>query len=341
MTKPEITLLDITIIMIYRIGRRIKRFLNVTINMERLLFAIAIAILVLTYVTKDERIIAFWQTQKENITATLGLLVGGILIFSKFLVQKSTEIKVEKFTDIDNKSEAKAQKIAYMNAMEKLNRLEEREQSSKEELEKIIEKIKAEQQNNSDQLYINFTKYFDSIRKSLEDKAENADEKASRVLDRGTAFAHGGISFFISSIFIWQALSFIFGFRTQYIYGIASCSILFLFIEFLSAWFLKQYRPFIETSTYLFKVKSTFDKHMLLYLAANETHSENAETSEKRKQLISVLKNDIKWPDPYRSTDTDVSFAKEACEALNMLAKNIKSDAKKIKKAQKLNDNDN
>ncbi|MDH8179558.1 hypothetical protein QIG81_27635, partial [Klebsiella pneumoniae] len=76
----------------------------------------------------------------------------------------------------------------------------------------------------------------------------------------GTSYSKGGITFFITSIIVWQVLSWLTGFKEQYIYGMISCSLLFIFIEFLSAWFLKQYRHFVDTSTYHIKVKSIFDK---------------------------------------------------------------------------------
>jgi hypothetical protein len=170
-----------------------------------------------------------------------------------------------------------------------------------------------------------FEDYFNIIRTTLEEKAAIADQKASVLLDKGTSYSKGGITFFIISILIWQTLSWIKGFETQFIYGIASCSILFIFIEFLSAWFLKQYRQFVDTSTYLIKVKSIFDRYMLAYLLLKEA---SGDKKEKLFEALPLLQEDIKWPETYLLKNGDISFAKETMETMAYLLKTMKEIAK-------------
>jgi predicted GIY-YIG superfamily endonuclease len=173
-----------------------------------------------------------------------------------------------------------------------------------------------------------FIRYFDSIRVLLEEKASSADEKASILLDKGTAYSRNGIIFFVGCIIVWQVLAHFTGFQVQYLYGIASTSLLFVFIEFLSAWFLKQYRQFIDTSTYLIKVKSILDRYMLVYLASREAIDDGNDDKHSNRLLLELLRSDIQWPDSYLTRNPDISFAKEALETVSLLVKSARSEAK-------------
>lgn len=118
---------------------------------------------------------------------------------------------------------------------------------------------------------VGFSEYFISVINYLEIKAIDSDKKASLLLDNGKRFSVIGIVFFILATIIWQFfISMIGEFKTQHIYGIISTSLVFIFIEFISAWYLRQYKSFSDTSTYLTKIKSIFDKYMLIYLGSVE-----------------------------------------------------------------------
>lgn len=150
-----------------------------------------------------------------------------------------------------------------------------------------------------------------------------ADTKASNLLDRGVSTATTGIVFFVAALISWQIFIHFFGFHTQHIYGIISCSLLFIFIEFLAAWYLKQYRQFVDTSTYLIKVKSIFDKYNMCFLMLKSDANDNLEM---RKEMLEILKAEIKWPETYLLKQADSNFAKEALETMNLLAKNMREE---------------
>lgn len=197
--------------------------------------------------------------------------------------------------------------------------------SSKKYMEKSIEEI-VNQKNEDKRIIenITFISYFSDIKAILEHKSQIADEKASILLDKGTRYAKFGLIFYIISIIIWQVLAIFLGqFQTQIIYGIISCSFLFIFVEFLSAWFLKQYRNFIDTSTYLIKVKSIFDKYMLIVLYAKE-----AGTEIEHKDILNYLAEEIQWPDINKFSRREMSFAKEALESASIIIKSLKKDEK-------------
>jgi hypothetical protein len=169
-----------------------------------------------------------------------------------------------------------------------------------------------------------FASYYEELKNVLQNKAEVADTKASVLLDKGVAYSRLGIVFYVASIIAWQTLAYINGFKQQHIYGIVSCSLLFVFIEFLAAWFLKQYRAFVDTSTYLIKVKSLFDRYMLTYLAQGDDRIKGSPTAPAAKALFQMLQAEIRWPETYLTRDADENFAREFMSSITELAGSIR-----------------
>ncbi|MBD8851359.1 hypothetical protein [Enterobacter hormaechei] len=159
----------------------------------------------------------------------------------------------------------------------------------------------------------------------LQAKADAADEKASILLQRGIAYTKFGIAYYLASIILWQIIFFYNGYKKEYLWGIASCSFLFLFIEFLSAWFLKQYKNFTDNSVYLLKVKAIFDRYLLLYHLENDN---NAGGNGKNKATINSLSKDIIWPDVSVIESKEDTFGKEAMASLTEAIKALKTENK-------------
>lgn len=247
------------------------------------------------------------------------ILIGFVLYYDDYIKRRGTYD--ESFVSVDERWQKQADPSLYEKLVQEIKDIKSEQNVDYERIESILKKSTTERETVKKELYHSFESYFDGLREVLERKANDADVKASKLLDKGTSYSKNGIFFFICTIVVWQVLSAITGFKEQYIYGIVSCSVLFIFIEFLSAWFLKQYRNFVDTSTYLIKVKSIFDRYMLCHLAI--THSTKDVT-----HLNKVLADDIKWPETYLFKNADVGFAKEAMEAMTYLAKSFKEEAK-------------
>lgn len=260
-----------------------------------------------------------------------GLLI--IIASTLYLMFAITQAKKEKrFIDIDDKITSSSDSLVIEKLIGEIEELKERQPTvDYEGIEEIIRSSSVANSKPESDILNSYENYFNAIRTTLEEKAMIADQKASILLDKGTSYSRGGITFFIISIITWQALSWIKGFEPQFIYGIASCSVLFIFIEFLSAWFLKQYRQFVDTSTYLIKVKSIFDRYMLAYLLLKEA---SGDKREKLFEVLPLLKEDIKWPETYLLKNGDVSFAKETMETMTYLLKTLKETAKETKEKQ-------
>jgi hypothetical protein len=267
--------------------------------------------------------IAF-KTYGPAIIGASAALIGIALAFKE--LDKLKPYKPEKqFIDVDESRFSEHDFIT-----KQLNELKAKANGiTDDKIEAIVARVIGDNNVEPENLYCSFESYFNDIRRVLLEQAHISDKKASILLDKGTAYAKAGITFFIISIVVWQALSMITGFKDQYIYGIVSCSLLFIFIEFLSAWFLKQYRHFVDTSTYHIKVKSIFDKYMMSYLAIKSLSGKESCDESKYQAMLKTLEEDIKWPESYLLKTGDISFAKEAFETMTQFAKAVKSDANK------------
>lgn len=259
---------------------------------------------------------------------SIGLLVITIsAIYLMLSISKAQ--KEQRFIDIDDKMSATPDSSIIEKLIAEIEELKQLQPSvDYQRIEELIRKSTVTSPKPELDVLKSFENYFNAIRTTLEEKATVADQKASMLLDKGTSHSKGGIFFFICSIVVWQILSWIKGFEPQFIYGIASCSVLFIFIEFLSAWFLKQYRQFVDTSTYLIKVKSIFDRYMLTYLVLKEA---SGDQREKLLEVLPLLKEDIKWPETYHLKNGDINFAKEALETMTYMMKTMKEATKEAR----------
>ncbi len=177
--------------------------------------------------------------------------------------------------------------------------------------------------------FYDFSAYFSTIIRAIEYKITNADRKASILLDRGMSYTRAGIIFYAATIVFWQVIAIKFGYSSMILYGILSCSLLFAFIEFLSAWFLRQYRHFVDTSTYFMKVKSIFDRYMLafhLYKDADNGEERNAQAS--HDAVMAMLACQLQWPAMKDLKHGDVSFSKETVESLTGLIAALRNNGR-------------
>lgn len=256
------------------------------------------------------------------------IAIPGFIMISGEMSKLTKLRREDKFIDVDDSRDNESQ-IFEKKILNELNYLKANSNNfSEQSIEEIVSKVIESKTLDQGNMFDSFENYFNEIRRVLLEQAYTSDKKASILLDKGTSYSKGGITFFIISIITWQTLSWLTDFKEQYIYGMVSCSLLFIFIEFLSAWFLKQYRHFVDTSTYHIKVKSIFDKYMMSYLAIKSLSDESSSNDIKYKAMLKILEEELKWPETYLLKKSEVSFAREAIETMSHFAKAIKSEAK-------------
>jgi hypothetical protein len=276
----------------------------------------------------------FWKERGPQYVA-MGLMAIGIAWFYlEFFAAWMARKNEAKFADVDARWRDRTGDVESERILEEIRHLREGQQTiDYERLAALLQGSSEKRKMARSSQLESFSSYFDSLSALLEEQAKIADEKASILLDKGTSYSRNGIAFFFATIVGWQLVTAIYGFQIQHIYGIASCSLLFVFIEFLSAWFLKQYRHYVDTSTYLLKVKSIFDRYMLSYLVLSTTTSD--EEALRIAPLASLLSEDIKWPETYLLKSADIGFAKDALETVAVLVKSMKAEAKEKSELKK------
>lgn len=160
------------------------------------------------------------------------------------------------------------------------------------------------------------THIYDVI-ESLENHIDMSDKKASNLLDTGTMYLRRGIYFYVASILVWQGVAQFRGVDQALIFGIVSCSFTFLVVEFLAAWFLKQYRNFNDSSMQFMKVKSVYDRYLLSYHALNQFSPEREEAIvEARAMMLAVLEKEARWPELSSLKIADVNHMAQIFESV-------------------------
>ena len=276
----------------------------------------------------------FWKERGPRYVAMGFMAVGASWFYVEFFAAWMTRKNEDKFADVDARWRDRTGDVETKRILDEIQQLREGQQSiDYEKLTQLLQGSSEKRKVARISQLETFSSYFDSLSTLLEEQAKIADEKASILLDKGTSYSRNGIVFFFATIVAWQLVGAVYGFQTQHIFGIASCSLLFVFIEFLSAWFLRQYRHYVDTSTYLLKVKSIFDRYMLTYLVLSATQSD--EEALRLSPVASLLSEDIKWPETYLLKNADIGFAKDALETLAVLVKSMKSEAKEKAESKK------
>ena len=187
----------------------------------------------------------------------------------------------------------------------------------------VVEKLEAELKKNRARMPRtdpqDFTTYIRVITDELEGKIAAADETAETLLDTGKGYVRLGMLFFVVSIVAWQLVVWATAFKDHHLYGMMSCSLLFVFIELISWWFLGQYRKYVESASMLVRLKSTFDRYALAYFAAKEMKVPNSSDPCPLVPVLTLIQTEIKWDEPGFPTRKIARMAHDVTELAGKL----------------------
>ncbi|MBK5525350.1 hypothetical protein JFT91_26235 [Pseudomonas sp. TH08] len=178
-----------------------------------------------------------------------------------------------------------------------------------------------------------FERHMSSLVRSLDLHINLAENKASLLLDKGTTYLWRGIFFYICSIVVWQVTTSLYEVGKFAVWGMISCSLTFLVVEFLAAWFLRQYKSFTDSSFNLVRVKSVFNRYLLSYLAIKEFSNSGEHLVDMRAQMLKVLEEDVKWLEPAPQKSGDLNHMIAMFESVSGLVEKLKVSAKGDKPA--------
>jgi hypothetical protein len=164
---------------------------------------------------------------------------------------------------------------------------------------------------------------------SLERHIDLSDKKASKLLDTGTMYLRRGIYFYVGSILVWQAVAHVWGVDHALMFGVVSCSLTFLVVEFLAAWFLKQYRNFNDSSMQFMKVKSVYDRYLLSYHTLVQFSAGSEVDKEARSLMLAVLEKEARWPELAGLKSADLNHMAQMFDSVGGMLERAKGIARK------------
>lgn len=173
-----------------------------------------------------------------------------------------------------------------------------------------------------------FEKYMADLTRYLEIHITVSETKASRLLDKGITYLWRGIVFYVLSIVVWQVVTALFKVGEFAVWGMVSCSLTFLVVEFLAAWFLRQYKSFTDAAFNLVRVKSVFNRYFLSYLAIKEFSSSSEDIAVMRAQMLKVIEEDIKWLEPAPQKLGELNHMVAMFESVSGLVEKLKVSSK-------------
>jgi hypothetical protein len=163
-----------------------------------------------------------------------------------------------------------------------------------------------------------FELYICGVVESLDKHISLTEEKGSNLLDRGLLFLFGGILFYIMAIIAWQIWAKYGEPKDSVMYiGMVASSVVFLVCEFLAAWFLKQYRHYVDASLSCLRVKSVYDRYLLSYYAVKEIDLEEAGVSSKLSCVLEAIKEDVMWPGHKENVSNDFNYMLESMSSVH------------------------
>jgi hypothetical protein len=284
----------------------------------------------------------FLSILKSNLLGTLGILTIGLVLFG-LIATIIENISSSSFVSIDRKAreESKsfggnigkvamrsmakiiADSVQYPSGIEiktsKDNAFEIAKSSTPEASEayKVIERERV--------LGTAYEVYICSVVESLDKHISLTEEKGSNLLDRGLLFLFGGILFYVVAIISWQIWAKYGEPEVSVMYiGMFASSVVFLVCEFLAAWFLKQYRHYVDASLSCLRVKSVYDRYMLSYYAVKEMAPEGDGVSEKLNRVLEALKEDVSWPGHKDNMGNDFNYMLESMSSIHTSVDKLK-----------------
>ncbi|MFI8556247.1 hypothetical protein [Pseudomonas putida] len=169
-----------------------------------------------------------------------------------------------------------------------------------------------------------FEAYVNRVVHALDERINISEKKAQELLSSGKAYLFGGVVCYMGAVVIWQLVEHYLGYSHFLLLGMISTSIMFIVVEFLAAWFLKQYRSYVDSSIVYLSVRSAFNRYLLTYYAVNQFSKE----SDSLKVMVDLLANEIKWPAHKDVTNNDFNYMVESMGSIATVLEKIKGTIK-------------
>lgn len=262
----------------------------------------------------------------DNPAGTISL-IGGFAVLGFLLTMAAVRLGDATFQKASNANYRKIYSSPFLNSFRRTQARRELRVSALEmKLEPVSEKPATETgaySYGAPSSETPFEQYISEVLRSLSAYAASSESTAEKLLDKGVAFMAGGLAFYVTAIIIWQVFANLTSPDTHVMYiGMAACSMTFVIIEFLAAWFFKQYRYYVEVSLSCLRVRSVYDRYLLGYYAL-KAFKEDSEVG-ARDKMMDVLKEDVNWPTYKGSSANDFNYMMESMGAAHTSLEKIR-----------------
>ncbi|QDC05182.1 hypothetical protein FH041_09710 [Pseudomonas sp. SWI7] len=169
-----------------------------------------------------------------------------------------------------------------------------------------------------------FEDYVGKVVYALDARINLSENKAKELLSSGKAYLFWGIACYAIAIVLWQIAEHVWGYSHFLLLGMISTSVTFFVVEFLAAWFLKQYRSYVDSSIVYLSVRSAFNRYLLMYYTVNQFSG----NPESLKVLVDMLGEEIKWPTHKDISSNDFNYMMESMGTVVNLVDKLKNGAR-------------
>jgi hypothetical protein len=265
----------------------------------------------------------------DNPVGTLGILIFGFVIFVG-VIKINGSLSRSSFVEIDRKARGESVSTTHGVNRYSLSTIIKNIYARSSPLDsRVIEEIAAFSVNQKKidgdkfvgrqrPLGTAFELYVCSVVESLDKHISLTEEKGSNLLDRGLLFLFGGIFYYVAAIAAWQVWAKYGEPKDSVMYiGMFASSVVFLVCEFLAAWFLKQYRHYVDASLACLRVKSVYDRYLLSYYAVKDVGPDTDGVSEKLNRVLETIKEDVMWPEHKENLANDFNYMLESMSSVH------------------------
>lgn len=166
-----------------------------------------------------------------------------------------------------------------------------------------------------------FEDYLNAIVKALDTRISLSEIKANGLLQQGKGLMKWGLFLYALTVIGWQFAAHQWGYSHTLAVGMISCSLMFVVVEFMAAWLLKQYRSYVDSSMAYLQVRSVYSNYLLAYYAVNQM----SDIPDSRDIMVKMLSQEIKWPALSDLHKNDFNYMVEAISGFTGIVEKLKA----------------
>lgn len=170
-------------------------------------------------------------------------------------------------------------------------------------------------------LHTPFEIYANAVVEAIDKRIGLSEMKANGLLVKGQRMMGIGVAVYLFFIIFWQFLNHSWGYNEMILVGFISSSMLFIVLEFLAAWYLKQYRSFVDLSAAYLQIRCIYNNYLLTYYSLNQFSSE----TDIRDSLAEMLARKIDWPSFNDMNKNDFNYMLSSIEGFSGVLDRLKT----------------